>query len=324
MTNETEKQFQKIKYLLSEKKRVLVMAHENPDADAVGSMLALSFLLEKMGHQVFLFSPDELPEYLNFLPSFESITNNLPLLENVDLAFCLDYGDFKRLRFSDDFLEEKIITIDHHLESTQKGIVKIIDSGYSSTAEIIYFLANYLGLEIDKTIATCLLSGILYDTGGLRHISTSPQTLKVVSDLLSKGLSLEDISQKILTSGKSLIDSKIWAEVLSRVVLDKKRKFVFSWVYFEDFNKYQISISDLDGIASLISTISDASFSLFLIESEKGKIKGSLRSEPHKAENIIGIAKALGGNGHSFAAGFKQEGSIEEVLQKVYNFIDNA
>jgi phosphoesterase RecJ-like protein len=324
MNNETEKQFQKIKYLLTEKKKILIMAHENPDADAIGSMLALSFILEKMGHQVFLFSPDELPEYLNFLSGFGNIVNNLPLLENVDLAFCLDYGDFRRLRFSSEFSEEKIVTIDHHLESTQKGIVKIIDSKYSSTAEIVYFLACYLGIEIDKNIATCLLSGILYDTGGLRHISTSPQTLRVVSDLLSRGISLEDISQKTLTSGKSLIDSKIWAEVLSRVVLDQKRKFVFSWVSFEDFEKYQISISDLDGIASLISTVSDASFSLFLIENEKGKIKGSLRSEPHKAENIIGIAKFLGGNGHSFAAGFKQEGSIEEVLQKVYNFIDNA
>lgn len=317
-------QFQEIKNLVGDAKRILIASHENPDADAIGSTVALGMALDKLnlGHEVFLFSPEKPSDYLNFLPNINDVKSVSPSLNSMDLIFGLDYGDFRRLQLSDEFSEERIITIDHHLESSQKGVVKIIEPECSSTAEIIYLLADFFRIGINKDMASCLLAGIIYDTGGLKHAATSSQTLRIVSDLLSKGISFDYISNKILAAGKSLADSRIWAEVLSRVVFDSKKRFVFSWVSFDDFNKYQISPSGLDGISSLISTISGASLSLFLIEHERGKIKGSLRSEPHKGKDIIELAKALGGNGHSFAAGFRQEGSIEEVLQRVYNLID--
>jgi len=322
MNKDISKQFEEIKNSLESARNILIASHENPDVDALGSMLALGSALKKIDKKTFLYSPDRLPDYLYFLPGINEIITDAPLPENIDFIFCLDYGDFQRLKLSENFSEKKIITIDHHLESSQKGFIKIVEPGFSSTSEIIYLLINHLEIEMDKGIASCLLAGILYDTGGLKHISTSSQTLKIVSELLSEEVSLESVSRRTLTAGKSLTHSKIWAEALSRIVFDQKRRFAFSWIAFDDFKKYQISFSDLDGISSLISTISDASFSLFLIEHERGKIKGSLRSEPHKGKNIIELAKALGGNGHSFAAGFKQDGSIEEVLKKVYNLID--
>lgn len=318
------KKFGGIKDLLKGAKNILITSHEDPDADAIGSMLALFLSLQKIGLKAVVFSNDELPEYLNFLPSFDCISNGDSLSVDYDLFFCLDYGDFKRLKLPANISEEKIVTIDHHPESNHRGVIKIVEPEISSTSEIIYSLINYLGIEIDKDVATCLLTGILYDTGGLKHAVTSSETLKIVSELLSTGISFDEISRKILTVGKSLMNSKIWAEILSRVSFDEKRKFAFSWISFDDFKKYKVGFSELEGIASLMSTISDASFSLFLIEHEKGKIDGSLRSEPHKGRSVIEIAKALGGGGHSFAAGFKQEGTIEEVLKKVYNFIDST
>lgn len=322
MNSELEQQFKKIKDLLIQTKKILTVSHGGLDADALGSMLALNLAFKKMGQGALLYSADDIPPHFSFLPGVGDI-KKYPLSDGFDAAFCLDYGDFQRLELPFNLPEEKIITIDHHLQGNQKGNIKIIEPDYSSTAEIIFFLLRYLGVETDKDMATCLLSGIIYDTGGLKHISTSSQTLKVVSELLQTGVVLEEISQKVLTLGKSLIDSKIWAEVLSRIVVDRERKFAFSWVSYDDFEKYQISFLDLDGLSSLISTISDTSFSLFLIEKEKGKIDGSLRSEAHKGKNITDMAKALGGGGHPFAAGFKQEGTIEGVLKKVYNFIDD-
>lgn len=324
MSDKLTQQFEEVKDLLQGARNIFIASHEGPDTDAIGSMLALSLSLQKTGLKAVVFSNDNLPKYLNFLTGFDSITNNGPLLGDYDLFFGLDYGDFQRLEFPENIPEEKIITIDHHLETNHRGKIKIIEPELSSTSEIIYSLINYLGIDIDKDIATCLLAGILYDTGGLKHAVTSAETLRVVSELLASGISLDDITSKTLTVGKSLSNSKIWAEVLSRVSFDERRKFAFSWISFGDFEKHQVSFSDLDGIASLISTISDASFSLFLIEHEKGKIDGSLRSEPHKGRSVVEIAKALGGGGHNYAAGFKQEGSIEEVLKKVYNFIDSA
>jgi len=321
MENKITQQFQKINQLIKGVKvPILIASHENPDADAVGSLLALNFAAKQLNFQSFLYLPDKAPEYLDFLPGFTEIKNHIPSLD-FGLLFCLDYGDFERLKLPQNFPEEKIITLDHHLESDQRGQVKIIGPQFSSTSEIIYLWLTELGVEIERNIATCLLTGIISDTGGFKHISTSPQTLEIVSVLLAKGASIEVLSRRVLTLGRPLTRSKIWAETLSRVTLDQKRSFVFSWVSFEDLKKYQVPPSDLDGISSLISTISVASFSLFLVEYEKGKVKGSLRSEPYKGKDITELAKALGGNGHSYAAGFKQEGSIEEVLKKVYNLI---
>lgn len=321
MSNTISQQFQKINELLKGARNILIASHENPDADAVGSVLAVSSVLNKKNFKNFIYLPDEAPKYLNFLPGFEKLKKEIPHFD-FDLLFCLDYGDFARLRLPKNFSEEKIITLDHHLESEQKGQIKIVDPEFSSTAEIIYLWLTESGVEIDKDIATCLLAGIISDTGGFKHISTSPQTLEIASNLISLGAPLEAISRQVLTLGKSLSASKIWAEALSRVTLDLKNNFAFSWVSFEDLKKYQVSPPDLNGISSLISTISGVSFSFFLVEYEKGKVKGSLRSEPYKGKNINEMAKALGGNGHSYAAGFKQEGSIEEVIKRVYNLID--
>jgi len=321
MNNLINKEFQKINPLLKEAKNVLIASHENPDADAVGSVLGLDFGLRQLNLQTIPYLPGETPPYLSFLPGFTRIKNQISF-SDFDLIFCLDYGDFNRLRLPFQFSEEKIITFDHHLESNQKGRIKIIEPDFSSTSEMIYLWLSDLGVEIDKDIATCLLTGIIYDTGGFKHISTSSQTLKIVSDLISKGISLEKISRQVLTLGKPLTRSKIWSEVLARITLDHKKSFIFSWLSFEDLKKYQVFPSDLDGISSLISTISGASFSLFLVEYEKNKVRGSLRTEPYKEKNIIEIAQSLGGNGHSFAAGFQQEGSIEEVLKRIYNLID--
>ena len=324
MTNQIAQQFKKIENLLKESKNILITSHENPDADAVGSILALDSIFKNFNCQKFLHLPGALVDGFNFLPGFDKIENEIKSDKYFDFAFCLDYGDLQRLNLPFAFSEEKIITIDHHLEGEQKGKIKIIEPEISSTAEIIYWGAKSLGLEINKNAAICLLSGIISDTEGLKHIATTSDTFKVVSALTSKGISLNDISRKVLTLEKPLSRSKIWAEALSRIIFNEEKNFVFTWVSFEDFQKYQISYSDLDGISSLISTISNASFSLFLIEYNKGKIKGSLRSEPYKERNIIEIAKAFGGNGHPFAAGFKQDGSIEEVFKRVYNLIDPA
>ncbi len=321
MSDSITQNFQKINNLLKETDRILITSHENPDADAAGSVLAMDFALRSQGLQIIPHLPDYLPRYLNFLPGFDDIKKEINPFD-FDLIFCLDYGDFERLKLPENLPEEKIITFDHHLESDQRGRIKIIEPGLSSTSEIIYLWLEHSKIEIDKNIASCLLAGIISDTGGFKHISTSPQTFRIVSDLLSKGVSLEKICHRILTLGKNLSQSRAWAEVLSRTTLDLKNEFVFTWASLEDLKKHQTFPSDLDGISSLISTIYGASFSLFLVEYEKGKVKGSFRSEPYKGRNITDLVRALGGNGHSYAAGFKQEGSIEEVLKRVYNLIE--
>jgi phosphoesterase RecJ-like protein len=156
----------------------------------------MNVALSKWGLEIALYLPDEMPQYLylKFLPEFEKLKKEIPSFD-FDLLFCLDYGDFERLKLPQNFSEEKIITLDYHLESDQRDWIKIINPEFSSTSEIIYLWIEETEIEIDKNIATCLLAGIISDTGGFRHISTSPQILEITSNLIKKGAPFEKITQ---------------------------------------------------------------------------------------------------------------------------------
>lgn len=314
-------QFQNIGDLLKGAENVLIASHEDPDIDGVSSILSFHLACDRLGIKTYPYLSDFNQKYFNFLPNVSDIKSNL-ILQDFDLIFCLDYGDFGRLKIGENFPEERIITIDHHLSSDQRGGIKIVDPEFSSTAEIIYYLFEEIGIEIDREIALCLLSGIISDTGNFCHISTSPRTLKASAELFSKGVFFPKIANSILTLNNFSVNFKIRGKALSRVKVDEKRDFAYSWITSEDFERFEAEPMDLIGISSEISSITAASFSLFLVEYRQGRVKGSLRSEPYKKKSVVNLAKALGGNGHTFAAGFKQVGTVEDVLNKVYGIID--
>ena len=304
---------------------VLITSHENPDPDAVGSLLCINLILKKIGVNTFLYLRDIPPGSLNFLPHFFEIKNEIPENSEFDTLIALDYSDYVRLKIPENISFKKMITIDHHL-GNQKGEIKIVDIKASSTCEIIYWLMKKEDIEINKEMALCLLSGIVADTGGFSHVSTSSATLKAASDLLSKGVSLSKISEHILSTGP--VFSKQSAEILGKVLLRLKVvpgcDLAYSWVSFEDFKNSSLQELKLNGISSIISKESKCLYALLLVEYEKGKVKGSLRSEPFKLvekRKVDCIARELGGGGHPYAAGFKQDGTIDEVLEKVISMI---
>lgn len=319
-----ELQFQKIDELLGNARKILIASHENPDADAVASTLALHnfFIMQNFDSLPYL--SDFPPRNFSYLPRFFDIKTKIESFEP-DILFCLDYGDFKRLKLPEGLLVDdfsNVITIDHHVESDQRGLVKILEPSFSSTSEIIYRWLKHKKVEINKGIATCLLTGIISDSGGFRHVSTTSETLGIVSELLLKGASLSKIVRQALTFDKPLNFSRAWGRVLSYLKLDERTKLAYSWISLEELGGLGVSLADFDGITNLISSASPISLGLFLVEYEKGKIKGSLRSEPYGGMDVVKIAKALGGGGHPYAAGFCQEGNIEEILKKVLKLIE--
>ena len=309
-------QFQQINELLKKSKNVLIASHEHPDGDAVGSSLALYLALKQKNIKACIYLPDAPSKNFSFLPGFNKIRTSIEPF-NFDLLFCLDYGDFKKLRLPSQYKEEQIITIDHHLKSDQRGQLKIIKPEFSSTAEIIYLWLKNSEIEINQDIAVCLLTGITTDSGGFSHITTSGQTLRIASQLILAGASLSKIVQKTLTLETLLGSPEIWARALSRVTEDKQKSVVFSWISFKDLKECQAQLTDLNGIIDLLTNASSSNICLFLIEYKKGIVKASLRSNPYKGRSVVSIAKALGGGGHPYAAGFQQEGTIEQILDKV-------
>jgi phosphoesterase RecJ-like protein len=313
--------------LLSGKKSILIVGHENPDADAVGSALALKLFLEDSGFSPVVFFADQVPKKFSFLPGFFEIRSELGKDEKFEVFLFLDYGDFKRLKLPDfSWPEDRIITIDHHL-GDQRGEVKIVDPASSSAAEIIYFWLQEnppVKIKITRQEAVCLLCGIIGDTGCFSHVSTGPKTLRAASHLLSLGVSLEEIAAKTFSSGSLPYgeSTRIFGKILSRIKAIPEKNIVYSWVSESDLKSHPSLIFDISGAASIISKESSCDYALFLVEYEKGKVRGSLRSEPFKNKKVDSFARMLGGGGHPYAAGFKQEGTIGEVLKKVIKVIE--
>jgi len=323
MFDPIDAQFKEIEGILSEAKNVFIASHQNPDPDAVASVLTLNYVFKNMGLTSLPYLPNAPMGSLDFLSGFSDIKTEAESFEP-DTMFCLDYGDFRRLRLPDHLLKRsacRIVTIDHHLESDQRGQVKVLVPEASSTCEIIYRWLKYADIEINQDIATLLLTGIFSDSGGFCHVSTTSQTLNIVSELILSGASLNRIAKQTLDFSKPLNLSRAWGYVLARTKLDRETGLAYSWVTPADLNKFEANLVDFDGITNIISAVSRINVGLFLVEYENGKVKGSLRSEPVGGKNVAQIVKPLGGGGHPYAAGFNQEGTVEEVLKKVLNLI---
>ncbi len=306
--------------LIKKSNNILIVTHEDPDPDAIGGVLALGLALEKLKKKIQIFCSDPLPEYMKFLPQSELVSNKFSK-HNIDLIIGLDYGDWKRTGVTYEW-PVIIITLDHHLQSNQIGDIKIVDSRFSSTCEIIYWLFKVMGLGLDKNIATCLLAGIFADTGGFQHANTTERALKVAGELLLKGAMIYKIAGH-LSQNKNLASLKVCGLALSRIKKDPQTGMVVSIVSQADLLKCQATSEDLSGVSAILNSVSGGKFSLFLTEYEKNKIKGSLRSEKYKGADVSQIAKALGGGGHKLAAAFKLEGSLEEVLDRVKEAVNN-
>ncbi len=312
-----EQSFSKINDLISQSKNILIAAHRAPDEDAVGSALALKFALKKQGIDPYVFIADYSPKEYNYLPGYNLINSKLNG-DKFDLVFGLDYGDVRRLAI-DDIIDQHnptVITIDHHIDegSNHVGDVKIIEPA-SSTAEIIYYYLKESNWPVDRDIATCILTGIIGDTHGFIHSNTSHKTLLTVGELLSKGIHINKVIKRIL-SGHTFADNfQFLGEILSRVEKYPELDLVYLLVRNDDFESWHKS--DLDNLASTINTVEDCKWALLLVEYEKGKTKGSLRSEEYKGIDVSKIASLFGGGGHKLASGFRVNGEPDKVFKQL-------
>ena len=172
---------------------IIVLTHENPDGDAIGSSLATYLILKRLGKNVHMVNSIYPRTYL-FLPhSDESLRE--PVLDKYDLAISLDCSDIKRLDDpSESFEKAKVkINIDHHSSNTMFGDYNYVDPVSPACAQILTMIFDYWNIDIDKEIGTCLLNGIITDTGGFRYEGVSPDTFEYVSKFLEKGVNLSKI-----------------------------------------------------------------------------------------------------------------------------------
>ena len=292
-------------------KTLVILTHMNPDGDAIGSSLALYCSLLKLKKDVDVIVPEHSSIY-NFLPRINDLKKE-PTKEQYDIAIALDCGDIKRLNgFSESFENAKCkISIDHHEINTMFADYNFVNPASPACAQILITVIEALGVEIDNEIGTCLLTGILTDTGGFKYPATSAETFEFTAELLRKGVKVSDIYKRVLQtiSKKSFELRKV---AINRLELLENGKIAFTYITNKDMETVEAEEGDHEGIVDIGRDIEGVEVSIFLKETEDGTYKISLRSNEYV--NVADIALLFNGGGHIRAAGGSITGTIEQLV----------
>lgn len=264
------------------------------------------------------FCNDQLPSQYFFLRGTEKYTNDVRVFDDqYDVLITADCGDLHfagihehvaKMTAPNEKRRPLLINIDHHVTNSLYGDLNIVDAHASSTCELLHRFFTKTGVELDQNMATCLLTGIITDTGHFSNPATTHEALETASSLLRLGAKSHEISRRLLRN-KSIDSLRLWGSVLSRLKYNEKLGVASTVIFNRDLED-KISEEHVEGVSNFLNQFLDAKVIMVLRETPDGKVRGSLRS----SENIdvSQIAKLMGGGGHKKAAGFAVPGRIVE------------
>lgn len=316
-----------IQELLSTPKKVAIIPHRSPDGDAMGSTLGLYHFLKKLNHEAVVIAPNEFPDFLSWLPSSEHVLiyendkeKASAIILEADLVFTLDFNALHRTGEMEHVLAKvsvSIIMIDHHQKPDHYATYQFSDTKYGSTCEMLYHFITNLGHQnlIDKTIATCIYTGIVTDSGSFRFPSTTSTTHRVVADLIDIGIENGAI-HNALFDDSSYNRLQLLGQGLQNmnILLDKKTSYITLSQKELDHNKYVKG--DTEGIVNYGLSIKGVVFAAIFIEHrEENIIKISFRSQGDFDVNQF-ARNHFSGGGHINAAGGKSYLSMKDTVAK--------
>jgi phosphoesterase RecJ-like protein len=289
---------------------VLVVCHINPDGDALGSLLAVVLGLESLGKRVVGVSVDGVPEVLRFLPHENRVQTHTR--ERFDLAIVVDSGDLSRVGAAKNAVlsSGKVIDVDHHVTPGAFGDIRLLDGTASATAEIVYDLLFALGVSLTPEMATCLLCGLMTDTGSFRFSNVTPRTLAIGAQLVQCGASPSDIGEAVFEN-RSWASQKLLGRALETMRQTPDGKIVWAVVRAKDFEQLGGTDAETEGIVSVVRSVRGAHVAALLREMPNGRLRVSLRARP--PADVGTVAAQFGGGGHRLASGCSLDGPLEQA-----------
>ena len=311
--------------LFSEKRNIILIPHSSPDADALGSCLAIYHFFNQE-NEVNIISPNEYTEILNFLPGSENILNyerDKEKCENifnkVDVIFTLDFNSLSRARNLSSLISKSSATtimIDHHENPDNYADITISNSKMSSTCEMVYdFICSIDKSKIDNKIATCIYTGIVADTGSFRFPSTTSKTLRVGSELINHGVNVTEIFEK-LHNNFQFKRLKLLGSAINNFKKIEGLPVVYTSITDKDQKVNDFKKGDSEGFVNFGLSVADILCSVLFIEKkDEGLIKISFRSKGDFKVNIF-ASKYFNGGGHEHASGGISKLSLKETEKK--------
>jgi phosphoesterase RecJ-like protein len=299
--------------------RFLLTTHENPDGDALGSLLALYSILEQLGKDavMYLAATDfPLPVEYRFLPLAE-VFHEAPA-DAVDRTFVfLDCGNIDRT--PEGFLRDPkrhVVNIDHHHDNTRFGTVNLVDVAASSTAEIVFELGNCLGAQITPEIASALYVGLVTDTGRFSYENTGADTHRLAAALIEAGVDVNDTYRR-LYERVPIEKVRLVARALEKIELHEECKLALTYISARDYADTGASELFTEGIIDHVRALEGTKVAA-VVRDRSGDAgtarKVSLRSTDGDTD-VSAIARRHGGGGHERAAGFSTDLSYDEIVK---------
>ncbi|MBS1534664.1 MAG: bifunctional oligoribonuclease/PAP phosphatase NrnA [Bacteroidetes bacterium] len=323
----TTSDIQKVSELLTEPKKIAIIPHRSPDGDAMGSTLAMYHFLKKCGHEPMVISPNDFPEFLAWMPGSNLVQvyeNNrdqvAKILHQAELIFTLDFNALHRTGEMEKVLSQlkaPFVMIDHHQSPDSYAEVTYSDTQYGSTCEMIYNFINYLGKKdlLDKTIATCIYTGILTDSGSFRFPKTTGDTHRIVADLIDLGVDNTEIPA-LLFDNNSYESRQLLGRALNNLVVFPEYKAAYTSLSQAELDEFKYVKGDTEGIVNYGLSIKGIQLAAIFIEhKDENIIKISLRSQGKIDVNQL-AREHFNGGGHINAAGGKSSLSMEKTIEK--------
>jgi phosphoesterase RecJ-like protein len=311
---------------IKEAAQIVIIPHHNPDGDAIGSALGIFNLLKRVGKEVQLISPNDFPEFLDWLPGREKVIiasrkKDLAksLIQQADLIIMTDFNCLSRIKVVNNWVEKSQahkILIDHHPEPKNFADLTFSNTSVSSTAELLYEFFVGTGLEryIDPHVASCLFTGIMTDTGSFSYNSSNPRTFEVVGALLKHGIDKDKIHSMVFNNFSAKRMQLLGYCLHKKFVVLPEYKTGYISITLEELKQFDFKPGDTEGFVNYPLSVKGIIFSAIFIE-KKDQVKVSFRSKGNFAANQFSAAHFNGG-GHRNAAGGECELNMDACLKR--------
>ena len=307
----------RVKAAIKKFNKFLITSHINPEADAIGSQVAMAFLLRKLGKEAVMLDDSPVPSLLQFIKGTEEISKEMPHDFNYQAVIILDSPDLTRIGRVNEYIKKDavIINIDHHISNINFGKFNWVEPEFSSVGEMVYDLFKAFKVKIDLDDAIALYAAIMTDTGSFRYSNTSSKTHRIAAELIDIGVQPYEIHTKIYETS-SIQDTNLLGESLQTMKLTEDGKIAWLWVTKEMLKKTKASLEGTEGIINFARSIDGVEIAILFRETgTEDKVKVSFRSKGKVDVNKL--AAAFNGGGHPTASGCTVFGKIEEVEKKV-------
>jgi phosphoesterase RecJ-like protein len=300
--------------------RFLVVTHENPDGDALGSLLAATLALRQLGKDAVMYLPGStpLPREYAFMP-LEDLVREPPADAAERVLLAVDCA--KEDRIGDEAVLSRaplVLDVDHHHDNTRFGDLNLIVAGASSTGEVLRDVFAELGVELTPELAEPLYIALVTDTGRFQYANTTPKALRLAAELVEAGADIHAVFQQVYESVE-FAKLKLLARALGRAEVLEGGRIVVSHLMRNDFDEVGAAEPYSEGIIDYLRAVEGAELAVLIREQlNEGAhaYKGSLRSSIDELD-VSTIARQFGGGGHPQAAGFSSDAPLPEIVERI-------